>query len=85
MQAPPILPAVSEARAIESTPFNFMSHKRTFIVAVRFTEEEMKRCQAWLASLGAPSLTLSAFLHDKVVAMVAAEGSKPSPKKGAHK
>jgi hypothetical protein len=52
---------------------------------VRFTEEEMKRCQAWLASLGAPSLTLSAFLHDKVVAMVAAEGGKPSAKKGAHK
>jgi len=62
-----------------------MNQKRSIAVTLRFTEEEIKRCEALLASVGAPSLTLSAFLHDKLVAMVTTESPKPASKKGEGK
>ena len=42
-------------------------------------------CQALLAKVGTPSLTLSAYLHDKVVAMVKEANGKPTTKKGVSK
>ena len=60
-----------------------MNQKRSVVVALRFTAEEVEHCQALLAKAGTPSLTLSAFLHDKVVALVKDENGKPSTKKGS--
>ena len=62
-----------------------MNQKRSVAVTLRFTTEEVEHCQALLASVGTPSLTLSAFLHDKVVALVQEEKVKPTTKKGASK
>jgi len=60
-----------------------MNQKRSVSVSLRFTAEEIEQCQALLERVGIPSLPLSAFMHDKLVATVATELGKPSPKKGA--
>ena len=62
-----------------------MNQKRSVVVALRFTAEEVEHCQALLAKVGTPSLTLSAFLHDKVVTMVKEANGKPRTKKGVSK
>jgi hypothetical protein len=62
-----------------------MNDKRTASVTLRFTAEEIEQCEMLLARIGVPSLRLSVLLHDRVMAMVAAEFAKSSPKKGAGK
>jgi hypothetical protein len=62
-----------------------MNDKRTVSITLRFTAEEFEQCEMLLARIGVPSLRLSVFLHDKVVAMMAEEVTKPSTKRGGGK
>jgi hypothetical protein len=62
-----------------------MNQKKSIVVSMRLSADELARCEALLARMAIPSLKLSGFLHDKLMAKVAEDSRECAPKKGARK